>query len=94
MGIQKLKSFLKIGNSVKLQHDIKKNGSYDIKGTILSLPTRPIYDANGNWAGPGSNPLLHGDIDNPIGKATIVENSTKGYNIQGNIYAEAEIIKD
>ena len=93
-GDTKLKSFLKIGNSVKLQHDIKKNGSYDIKGTILSLPTRSIYDANGNWAGPGSNPLLYGDIDNPIGKATIVENSTKGYNIQGNIYAEAEIIKD
>ncbi|PPZ91781.1 SusC/RagA family TonB-linked outer membrane protein [Cloacibacterium normanense] len=93
-GDTKLKSFLKIGNSVKLQHDIKKNGSYDIKGTILSLPTRPIYDTNGNWAGPGSNPLLYGDIDNPIGKATIVENSTKGYNIQGNIYAEAEIIKD
>ena len=93
-GDTKLKSFLKIGNSVKLQHDIKKNGSYDIKGTILSLPTRSIYDANGNWAGPGSNPLLYGDIDNPIGKATIVENSTQGYNIQGNIYAEAEIIKD
>ena len=93
-GDTKLKSFLKVGNSVKLQHDIKKNGSYDIKGTILSLPTRSIYDANGNWAGPGSNPLLYGDIDNPIGKATIVENSTKGYNIQGNIYAEAEIIKD
>ena len=93
-GDTKLKSFLKIGNSVKLQHKKKKNGSYDIKGTILSLPTRPIYDANGNWAGPGSNPLLYGDIDNPIGKATIVENSTKGYNIQGNIYAEAEIIKD
>ena len=93
-GDTKLKSFLKIGNSVKLQHDIKKNGSYDIKGTILSLPTRPIYDTNGNWAGPGSNPLLYGDIDNPIGKATIVENSTQGYNIQGNIYAEAEIIKD
>ena len=93
-GDTKLKSFLKVGNSLKLQHDIKKNGSYDIKGTILSLPTRPIYDTNGNWAGPGSNPLLYGDIDNPIGKATIVENSTKGYNIQGNIYAEAEIIKD
>ena len=93
-GDTKVKPFLKIGNSVKLQHDIKKNGSYDIKGTILSLPTRSIYDANGNWAGPGSNPLLYGDIDNPIGKATIVENSTKGYNIQGNIYAEAEIIKD
>lgn len=93
-GDTKVKPFLKIGNSVKLQHDIKKSGSYDIKGTILSLPTRPIYDTNGNWAGPGSNPFLYGDIDNPIGKATIVENSTKGYNIQGNVYAEAEIIKD
>ncbi len=93
-GDTKIKPFLKIGNSVKLQHDLKRSGSYDIKGTILSLPTRPIYDANGGWAGPGSNPLLYGDIDNPIGKAMIVENSTKGYNIQGNIYAEAEILKD
>ena len=93
-GDTKIKPFLKIGNSVKLQHDLKRSGSYDIKGTILSLPTRPIYDANGGWAGPGSNPMLYGDIDNPIGKATIVENSTKGYNIQGNVYAEAEIIKD
>lgn len=93
-GDTKIKPFLKIGNSVKLQHDIKKKGSYDIRNTILSLPTRPIYDANGNWAGPGTNPLLYGDIDNPIGKATIVENSTKGYNIQGNIYAEADILKD
>ncbi|WP_313600597.1 SusC/RagA family TonB-linked outer membrane protein [Epilithonimonas vandammei] len=93
-GDTKIKPFLKMGNSVKLQHDIKKSVAYDIKGTILSLPTRPIYDANGGWAGPGSNPLLYGDIDNPIGKAMIVENSTKGYNIQGNIYAEAELIKD
>ncbi|WP_312825036.1 TonB-dependent receptor [Epilithonimonas sp.] len=93
-GDTKIKPFLKIGNSVKLQHDLKRSGSYDIKGAILSLPTRPIYDANGGWAGPGSNPMLYGDIDNPIGKATMVENSTKGYNIQGNVYAEAEIIKD
>lgn len=93
-GDTKIKPFLKIGNSVKLQHDLKRSGSYDIKGTILSLPTRPIYDANGGWAGPGSNPLLYGDIDNPIGKAMIVENSSKGYNIQGNVYAEAEILKD
>ena len=93
-GDTKIKPFLKIGNSVKLQHDVKTKGSYDIKNTILSLPTRAIYDANGNFAGPGSNPMLYGDIDNPIGKATIVDNSTKGYNIQGNIYAEIDLIKD
>lgn len=88
----KIKPFLKIGESVKLQHDVKKSGAYDIRNTILSLPTRPIYDANGNWAGPEGSPMLSGDIDNPIGKASIVENSTKGYNIQGNIYAEATLI--
>lgn len=93
-GDTKIKPFLKIGNRVKLQHDVKTKGSYDIKNTILSLPTRAIYDANGNFAGPGSNPMLYGDIDNPIGKATIVDNSTKGYNIQGNIYAEIDLIKD
>lgn len=93
-GDTKIKPFLKIGNSVKLQHDVKTKGSYDIKNTILSLPTRPIYDASGNYAGPGSNSMLYGGIDNPIGKASIVDISTKGYNIQGNIYAELDIIKD
>ncbi len=91
-GDTKIKPFLKIGNSVKLQHDIKKSGSYDIKGTISSLPTRAIYDENGGWAGPGANAMLYGAIDNPIGKASIVENSTKGYNIQGNIYAEVDLL--
>ncbi len=90
----KVKPFLKIGNSAKLQHDIKDSGSYDIRSTMLSLPTRPIYDANGNYAGPGSNSMLYGDIANPIGSAKTVENSTKGYNIQGNVFAEAEIVKD
>ncbi len=90
----KIKPFLKIGNSAKLQHDLKRKGSYDIRSTMLSLPTRPIYDASGNFAGPGSNSMLYGDIANPIGSATIVDNKTTGYNIQGNIFAEAEIVKD
>lgn len=92
-GDTKIKPFLKIGNSVKLQHDVKKSGGYDIKETILSLPTRPVYNADGSYAGPGTNPLLYGDIDNPIGKASIIEKSTKGYNMQGNIYAELELLK-
>ncbi|WP_083206649.1 MULTISPECIES: SusC/RagA family TonB-linked outer membrane protein [unclassified Chryseobacterium] len=90
----KVKPFLKLGNSLKVQHDVKKKGEYDVKNTILSLPTRAIYDQNGNWSGPGNNPMLYGDIDNPIGKASLVDKSTKGYNVQGNIYGEVDILKD
>lgn len=92
-GDTKVKDYLKFGNSIKLQHDIKKSGSYSINDAILSLPTRPIYDENGNYAGPSTNANLTGQISNPIGSANTVKNSTLGYNVQGSLYAEANITK-
>ena len=92
-GDTKVKDYLKFGHSIKLQHDIKKSGSYSINDAILSLPTRPIYDADGNFAGPDSNSYLTGDLSNPVGSASTVKNSILGYNAQGSLYAEAYITK-
>jgi TonB-linked SusC/RagA family outer membrane protein len=84
---------VKFGNSVKLNHDIKRRGDYNIQNALLANPTQPIRDENGNYTGPTGNPLYSGDILNPIGQANRVETSTKGYNLQGNIFTEITFLK-
>lgn len=89
----KLRPWLKMGENLKLQHDVKKSGAYDIRNTYLALPTQSIYDENGNFTGPTGNPLYSGDIENPVGKAMTVDNKTKGYNVQGSVFAEITLAK-
>lgn len=90
----KLFDWLKFGNNLSLNHDVKKSGAYDIRNTMASLPTQSIYNIDGSYSGPVRQSSWDGDIINPIGKATLVENSTKGYNIIGNMYAELTILKN
>lgn len=80
--------WLRLGNKLSLNHDIKKNGEYNIMNTMLALPTQPIKNEDGSWSGPVGLPMYVGDIANPIGKMMMNSNTTKGYNILGNIYAE------
>ncbi len=86
--------WLKFGNNLTLNHDRKTSGDYDIRNTMAALPVQPVYNADGSWSGPVGQSSWYGDINNPIGKATINENSTKGYNVIGNIYAEVKLFKD
>lgn len=88
----KVFDWLKFGNNLSLNHDIKKNGSYDIRNTMAALPTQPIYNPDGSWSGPTGQSMWYGDITNPIGKATLDQNATRGYNILGNIYGEVTIL--
>lgn len=90
----KISDNLKFGNSLKLNHDIKTQGDVNIGNALLSLPTQPIYRENGDFSGPIGQPLYSGNLDNPIGKATIVDNTTKGYNIQGNIFGELTFLRN
>ena len=83
-----VRSWIKFGNNVTLSHDIKKQGSYDIRSTMASLPTQPIYNEDGSYSGPGDPAHQYGDIRNPIGTATLSRNRTNGYNVLGNIFAE------
>lgn len=90
----KISNNLKFGNSIKLNHDVKNQGDFNIQTALLSLPTQPIYREDGDFSGPIGQPLYSGDLDNPIGKATIVDNSTRGYNFQGNLFGELTFLKD
>src|SRR5690606_31887750 len=84
-------SWLKFGNNLSLSHDVKRSGSYSVLNTLASLPTDPIYNADGSFSGPGAEPLYYGDLRNPIGTALLEQNTTNGYNLLGNLYGEATI---
>jgi TonB-linked SusC/RagA family outer membrane protein len=83
--------WLKFGNNLTLSHDIKKSGSYDVLNTMKALPTQPIMEEDGSYSGPGDQAIWYGDIRNPIGTAKLEKNETKGYNLLGNVYAEATL---
>ncbi len=80
--------WLKFGHKLSLNHDIKSGGEYNIQNTMRALPTQPIYNEDGSWAGPVGLAMYVGDIANPIGKMKENTSTTKGYNLLGNIYAE------
>lgn len=86
-------SWLKFSNKLTLSHDIKKQGSYDIRKTMAALPTQPLYFEDGGWSGPTGRAEWEGDIRNPIGTATLESQKTRGYNVLGNISAEISIYK-
>jgi TonB-linked SusC/RagA family outer membrane protein len=90
----KLFDWLKFGNNLTLNTDVKKSGSYDIRNTMAALPGQPIYNDDGSYSGPVGQSSWYGDILNPIGKATVNENTIKGYTVLGNIYTEIRLLKD
>ena len=85
---------VKFGNMVNLSHDKRFSGDYNIKNTMLALPTQPIYNPDGSYAGPEGTPMYAGDIQNPIGKAKLIDKTTLGYNLIGSIYTEITFLKD
>ena len=89
-----INSKLRFGNSLKINYDLKRNGDNNIQNAILSLPTQPIYREDGNYSGPIGQPIYSGDVENPIGKSNIVENKINGYNLQGTVYAELDLLKN
>ena len=89
----KVFDWLRFGNTFNLSSDVKKSGSYDIRNAMSALPTQSIYNEDGSYAGPVGQPSWVGDVINPIGKATLNENTTRGYNILGNVFAEVDLFK-
>lgn len=90
----KVFDWLKFGNNLTLSHDVKKSGSYDIRNAMAALPVQPVFNPDGTYSGPVGQASWYGDIANPIGKATINENKTSGYNVLGNIYTEISLMKE
>ena len=93
-GESRVKPWIKFGNNLTLSHDEKKSGDYNIRMAMASLPTQPIYNEDGSYSGPDSPAHQYSDIRNVIGTALINgQNTTKGYNILGNIFAEITPVK-
>ena len=90
----KVNSWIKVGNTILLNHDLKPSGSYSIQNAMLALPTQPVKRSDGNYSGPVAQPIYDGDIENPVGRALMVDNLTSGYNLMGSVYAELELIKN
>lgn len=84
----KVRPRISFGHNLTLSHDVKQQGSYDIRSTMAALPTQPVYNDDGSWSGPGEPAYHYGDIRNPIGTATLSKSKTNGYNVLGNLYAE------
>ncbi len=91
----KMFDFLRFGNNITLNHDVKSSGSYDLKNTMGSLPTQTIYNEDGSFTNQDSeHPQWYGGINNPIGLATLNKNRTTGYNLIGSIFSELDILND
>lgn len=84
----KVRPWINFGHNFTLSHDVKQQGSYDIRSTMASLPTQPLYEDDGSWSGPGQPAYQYGDLRNPIGTATLSSSRTNGYNVLGNLYGE------
>jgi TonB-linked SusC/RagA family outer membrane protein len=84
---------VKAGSMINVNHDDKYSGSYSILNTLRALPTQDILNADGSYSGPETISLWGGDLNNPIGQAKLIENTTKGYNLLGSVYAEVKIME-
>ncbi len=84
---------VRFGNNITLNHDDKYNGDYSIIDAMRALPTQPIYNSDGLYAGPVGIPMWYGDIVNPVGRSEIIKNTTLGYNLMGSVFGEVDIVK-
>lgn len=89
---QKVLSWLKTGSNITFEHDEKPNGGGSVSGALSANPAQPIYNADGSYSGPVGQSQWYGSITNPVGLYNLVQNNTNGYNVLGNLYAEATII--
>lgn len=55
---------------------------------MAAQPTQPVYNEDGSYSGPGNPAYWYGDVRNPVGSAKVNSETTRGYNLLGNVYAE------
>lgn len=89
---QKVLPWLKTGSNLTLEHDEKPSGGGSVSAALAANPAQPIYNTDGTYSGPVGQSQWYGSVTNPVGLYNLVQNNTNGYNILGNIYAEATII--
>jgi TonB-linked SusC/RagA family outer membrane protein len=90
---------VRIGNSLAVSRTTQRNngsGNRRFIGGVFTniyatLPIMPVYDENGNFAGPTDSRFER--PGNPVFEQTITDIDNESYNIIGNFYGEYEPIK-
>ncbi|AXE19566.1 SusC/RagA family TonB-linked outer membrane protein [Runella rosea] len=94
----KVKNNVRIGENLYIFY--KKNPGFDnlstgnpIAWTYRAMPTIPVYDIKGNFAGTFAGPEL-GSSSNPVAvQMNTVNNKTNAWNAVGNVFAEVDFLK-
>lgn len=84
----RVRDWLSFGNNLTLNHDVNRSGSYNIQAAMGAQPSQPIFDADGKYSGPQGRSEWVGDIVNPIGQASLIHNTTSGYNVIGSVHGD------
>lgn len=85
---------VKFGHTITLNHDLKESGNYDVRNAMAMVPIQPVYKEDGSYSDPLGNPLWYGGMNNPVGVAKVPSNTTKGYNVIGSMFGEADLFND
>lgn len=80
--------WLKLSNNILFRAGKPSNGAYSVGNILGSLPVIPIYDANGEYAGPEGNAEWYGSIRNVVGENELSKSWTNSYGILANFTAE------
>lgn len=93
----KVKSWLRIGTNLTggiSNENYTINQSYNglISNTLLQAPDLPVFNADGSYAAPPAGQNVN--YFNPVAEALEKENKLIRKNFLGNIYAEADLLKN
>ena len=95
----KIGARVKVGNTLQLSSTqeslIPNNEGFNtgvLERGIRQLPTIPVYNPDGTFAGPTGN--FEGESENPVWLALESYNTNRDYRVLGSIYGEVEIIED
>jgi TonB-dependent starch-binding outer membrane protein SusC len=93
-----LSKWFQMGNSLILSYskeDMSFNDAYYgggmVERALQQRPDMPVYDEDGNYAGPSSD--MEASADNPIAAELEKQNDNKVSRIIGNVYAQVNILK-
>jgi hypothetical protein len=61
-GTHKVKPWIEFGHNISFSYDKKTSGTYSLNDVFRSLPTQPIFEEDGTYAGPEGNSYWVGNI--------------------------------
>nr|WKN39014.1 TonB-dependent receptor [Tunicatimonas sp. TK19036] len=88
----------KLGNSLTVSRTITEGVPTNdathglITQALARLPTLPIYNDDGSFAGTYGSPTYYSNLDNPIARAHEIENTINKSRVLGTVFAEYTIL--